>query len=129
MSGIDLMNKVAVVTGGASDIGKAISLKFSDQGATVHILELNTDNARGTVEEIEKAGGKAVMHQCNVAIQSEVLDVIGSIASQTPINILVNNAEISHIGNIETTTEEDMDKLYQVNKKGVYNCIKESIKK
>ena len=115
-----LDNKIAVVTGGGSGIGKAISKVFAEQGAVVHILELNADNANDTIAEIKVANGKASIHICNVANQKEVINVFERIGS---INILVNNAGIAHIGKADTTKEEDFDRLLSVNVKGVYNCI------
>lgn len=115
-----LDNKIAVITGGGSGIGRAIAVAFAKQGATVHILELSMDNASEVIKEIESAGGKAFVHICNVAIQKEVGSVFETIG---PVNILVNNAGIAHIGKADTTEEKDFDKLMQVNVKGVYNCI------
>lgn len=120
----DLEHKTTIVTGGGSGIGKAISKKFSKHGARVHILELNLDNAGATVDEIKSFGGFAKAHQCDVANQQKVLQLAEEISAESPISILINNAGISHIGNVENTTEEDMDKLYRVNIKGVYNCMK-----
>lgn len=122
MLGTELKDKVALITGGASGIGKAISLKFASQGAEVHILELDIAKAQNTVDEIKGFGGRAVLHQCNVAEQAKVKEVVNAILENAPIHILVNNAGIAHVGNLEKTTEEDMDRLYQVNIKGVYNC-------
>jgi 2-keto-3-deoxy-L-fuconate dehydrogenase len=115
-----LENKIAVVTGGGSGIGRAISILFAKQGAIVHILELSKDSAAATLSEIESAGGKAFMHVCNVAKQDEVKKVFEAIGA---INILVNNAGIAHIGKADTTSENDFDKVMAVNVKGVYNCI------
>jgi 2-keto-3-deoxy-L-fuconate dehydrogenase len=115
-----LENKIAVVTGGGSGIGRAISILFAKQGAIVHILELSKDSAAATLSEIESAGGKAFMHVCNVAKQDEVKEVFEAIGA---INILVNNAGIAHIGKADTTSENDFDKVMAVNVKGVYNCI------
>lgn len=115
-----LDNKIAVITGGGSGIGKAIAKLFSKQGAAVHILELNTTDANETIKEIKESGGIAASHICNVASQKEVIDVFESIGS---INILVNNAGIAHIGKADTTKEEDFDRIVSVNIKGVYNCI------
>ncbi|GAA4293919.1 SDR family NAD(P)-dependent oxidoreductase [Aestuariibaculum suncheonense] len=118
-----LENKTAIVTGGGSGIGKAISKTLAGQGAYVHILELNVDNAEGTKSEIELDGGKAEVHQCNVVNQTEVVDVINVIAEKNGVDILINNAGIAHIGNVENTPEADLDRVYSVNVKGVYNCI------
>ena len=118
-----LENKTAIVTGGGSGIGKAISKTLATQGAFVHILEMNVDNAKITKSDIEADGGSAEVHQCNVANQEDVLKVINAIAEKGNINILINNAGIAHIGNVENTPEADLDRVYSVNVKGVYNCI------
>ncbi len=123
MSDFSLEGKTAVITGGASGIGKAIAQKFAEKGAHVCILEINKVAAQDAVDEIINGGGRASAYQCNVANQDEVLSVINSIADRDAINILVNNAGIAHIGNIEATTNDDLDRLYQVNIKGVYNCM------
>jgi len=118
-----LENKTAIVTGGGSGIGKAISKTLAAQGAYVHILELNIDNAKITKSEIESEGGSAEVHQCNVANQEDVVNVINEISEKGAINILINNAGIAHIGNVENTPEADLDRVYNINVKGVYNCI------
>ena len=115
-----LNNKIAVITGGGSGIGKAIAKLFAKQGATVHILEWNTDSANETADEIKKNDGKVFVQKCNVANQNEVLAIFESIGAT---NILVNNAGIAHIGKADNTKEEDFDRVMSVNVKGVYNCI------
>jgi len=128
MSEFSLDGKLAVITGGASGIGKAIAHKFASKGANVCVLEINKGAAQETVDEIIGAGGRASAHQCNVANQDEVIAVIDSISGGDGIDILVNNAGIAHIGNIEATSGDDLDRLYQVNIKGVYNCMSASLK-
>lgn len=118
-----LNKKVAVITGGASGIGLEISRLFARQGATVHIFELNIDLAEREADLINANGGKAFCHKVDVSKQADVKRKIDKINSIQPINILVNNAGIAHIGTAETTTEEDLDRIYSVNIKGVYNCI------
>ncbi|WP_430968801.1 SDR family NAD(P)-dependent oxidoreductase [Spongiimicrobium sp. 2-473A-2-J] len=127
MSLFSLKGKTAVITGGGSGIGGAISKTFADQGATVHILELNLERALSIVDEIKSTGGRAMAHQCDVSSQQEVQGVIKTITESAKIHILVNNAGIAHVGNVESTEEADMDRLYQVNIKGVYNCIRACI--
>ncbi|MCR8666739.1 SDR family oxidoreductase [Aestuariibaculum sp. M13] len=122
-----LENKTAIVTGGGSGIGKAISKTLAGQGAFVHILELNVENAEVTKSEIEADGGKAAVHQCNVVNQADVVEVINKIAEESGLDILINNAGIAHIGNVENTPEADLDRVYSVNVKGVYNCIFASV--
>ena len=123
-----LENKIAIVTGGGSGIGRAISLLFAKQGAKVYILELNVESAGEVVKEIDVNGGEAQAIRCNVADHISVKSAFDTIfAQEGKIDILVNNAGIAHIGNVLTTTEEDFDKVYQVNVKGVYNCLKAGI--
>jgi NAD(P)-dependent dehydrogenase (short-subunit alcohol dehydrogenase family) len=121
-----LENKSAIVTGGGSGIGKAIAILFAKQGATVHILDLG-DNGKQAADEIIGLSQKAFHHACDVSSQAEVQKIVASIAGDNAIHILVNNAGIAHIGNAENTSEEDLDRLYNINIKGVYNCIHEVI--
>lgn len=118
-----LKNKIAIVTGGGSGIGRAISMTLAAQGARLHIFELKEELALQTVKEIESRGGSAKAHNCNVASHDEIKKIVASIGSEAPIDILINNAGIAHIGNVEKTSEADIDKIYNVNIKGVYNCI------
>jgi 2-keto-3-deoxy-L-fuconate dehydrogenase len=116
--------KVAVITGSGSGIGKAIALLFARQGAELHLVDVNEEAVNTTAEEIKNENGNAVAHVCDVTLQSEVAKLFNSIGK---IDILVNSAGISHIGTVETTAQEDFDRLYKVNVKGVYNCIKAAI--
>ncbi|MBP6182388.1 SDR family oxidoreductase [Flavobacterium sp.] len=119
-----LQNKKAVVTGGGSGIGKAISALFAKQGAEVHIIELTDESAQAAVDEIRATGGKVFSHACNVTNQQEVLATFKKIGA---INILVNNAGIAHVGNVETTPEANFDQIMSVNVKGVYNSLHAAI--
>lgn len=114
-----LENKTAVVTGGGSGIGRAISILFASRGAHIHILDLDADNADSTVKEIESQGGRATAHITNVTNQKEVIALFESIGI---IDILINNAGIAHVGRADNTNEEDFDRVMNVNVKGVYNC-------
>ena len=115
-----LKNKKAVITGGGSGIGKAIAVLYARQGAEVHIIELTDESAKNAVDEIKKEGGKVFSHTCNVANQAEVKNSFEKIGN---IHILINNAGIAHVGRADTTSEQDFDKVINVNVKGVYNCI------
>jgi 2-keto-3-deoxy-L-fuconate dehydrogenase len=115
-----LTNKSVIITGGGSGIGKAMSILFAKRGAEVHIIELNTEAATDTVNEITVANGKAFSYSCDVSDQNKVVDVFERIGK---IDILINNAGIAHIGKADTTSEADFDRIYNVNIKGVYNCL------
>lgn len=123
-----LDNKTAVITGGGSGIGKAITTVFAEQGATVYVLDMDEKGATATVEEIRTSGGTAFFLKCNIASQQEVRSVISGIADQhSTIEILVNNAGVAHIGQADNTSEDDFDRVVAVNIKGIYNCLHEVI--
>jgi NAD(P)-dependent dehydrogenase (short-subunit alcohol dehydrogenase family) len=120
-----LTDKSTVVTGGASGIGLAIATLFARQKAEVHILDVEEGTATAAAKEIMKSGGKATAHKCDVANQAEVDALLGEMR----VDILVNNAGVGHVGDVTTTTEADMDRLYNVNIKGVYNCARAVVPK
>lgn len=121
----DLTGKTAVVTGGGSGIGKAISLKLAAHGATVNIFDLNDATGLETVDEITESGGNAYYIPCNVAEIESVNKAFAEVGDS--LDILINNAGIAHVGNLEGTSEEDFDRIYNVNVKGVFNCLKAGI--
>ncbi|MEP6513251.1 MAG: glucose 1-dehydrogenase [Parafilimonas sp.] len=119
-----LDNKTAIVTGGGSGIGKAICKIFAHQGANVFVVDMDEAGSVNTVEEIISNGGKASFKKCNVANQQAVKETVSEIFHSTnKIDILINNAGIAHVGTVETTTEEDFQRLFEVNVKGVYNFL------
>jgi len=119
-----LKGKIALITGSGSGIGKAIALLFARQGAEVHLVDLNEEALNTTAGEIKKENGNVVPHVCDVTLQQQVKELFNSIGK---IDILVNSAGVSHIGTVDSTNEEDFDRLYRVNVKGVYNCIKAAV--
>lgn len=123
MSDFNLSNKTAIVTGGGSGIGLAISRIFARKGAHVYIFEMNGEQAQAAAREIEAEGGKATAVVCDVSDQRQVVQQVEAILKERPVDILVNNAGIAHIGNLENTTEADFDRIYKVNVKGMYNCM------
>ena len=103
-----LRDKVAIVTGGSSGIGAAIAAALGERGARVHILDV-----------ADQAG----VHVCDVSDQKAVNQVVEKIVvAEGRLDILVNNAGVGFVGNLEGTTEADLDRLYAINVKGVYNC-------
>ncbi|MDZ7897569.1 MAG: SDR family oxidoreductase [Arcicella sp.] len=115
-----LKNKSVVITGGGSGIGRAISELFARQGAMVNILELNEKAAEETVNFIKKAGGNAKAFACDIVNQAKVIEVFQEIKQ---VDILINNAGIAHVGNLENTSESDFNRIFEVNVKGAYNCL------
>lgn len=119
-----LAGKLAVVTGGGSGIGRSVALLLARQGAHVTIIDINEDHAHAVAAEIEAESGKAAAGQADVSNQQEVAGLFGAMSR---LDILVNSAGVSHIGTAESTAELDFDRLYQVNVKGVYNCLHAAI--
>ncbi len=119
----NLKERSAAVTGGGSGIGKAAALLLAKQGARIHAVDINEAQAQETANEINRLDdGNASAHALDVSNQEQVQSALFS--GWGRVDILVNSAGISHIGTAETTTEEDFDRLYNVNVKGVYNCLK-----
>ena len=124
----NLSGKTAVVTGGGSGIGRAIADIFSRQGAHVVVLDVSDAAARETTAKIAATGGRASTGVCDVSSAQSVQAAFDQIvATHKRVDILVNNAGVAHVGNIERTPEEDFDRLYQVNVKGVYLCSRAAV--
>ncbi|GAO44545.1 SDR family NAD(P)-dependent oxidoreductase [Flavihumibacter petaseus] len=113
-------NKIAVITGGASGIGKSATLAFARQGASVHVIEVNDANVAALKEEMAKEGLSVEAHIGDVSDQQKMISIFNGIGK---LDVLVNNAGVSHIGKVTTTTTADFDRLFNVNVKGVYNCL------
>jgi len=121
----DFSGKTAVVTGAASGIGRAIATRFAQAGARVALVDLAEEAVRATAAEITGDGGIAEPYACDVSRQQQVLDTFRAIAERSgPVDVLVNSAGVAHVGTVESTEEADFDRLYAVNVKGVYNCLK-----
>jgi 2-keto-3-deoxy-L-fuconate dehydrogenase len=124
-----LDGKTALITGGGSGIGRAIALRFAQQGATVEILDLDEPAAQAVVKEIAAAGGKAHAQRCDLGNGETVRAAFAdAVARHGRLHILVNNAGIAHVGNILTTTEEDFDRVMRVNTRGVFLCLQAGAK-
>ena len=123
-----LNNKIAIITGAGSGIGKATAKLFAKQGAQVHILDFDETSALEAVKEITAEGGNCSSVKVDVSNQQEVKAIIDRIAfASGRIDILFNNAGVAHVGNVESTSEQDFTRLFNVNVKGVYNCMQAAI--
>ncbi|EON75407.1 putative oxidoreductase [Lunatimonas lonarensis] len=109
-----------LVTGGASGIGLAISRRFAEAGDTVYVLDFNRENGEKVAAWMQDQGYSTHFLETDVSSQEQVRQVFDSIEGE--IHVLVNNAGVSHVGNLEQTVESELDRLYRVNIKGVYNC-------
>lgn len=117
-----LHGKVAAITGGGSGIGASISRVLARAGARVFILDIRDEGARSLTETLAAEGYSAEYLPADVTRQDSVVAACATIAERAGgLDIFVNNAGIAHIGTAETTTEADLDRLYSVNIKGVYN--------
>lgn len=126
----DLTNKVVLVTGAASGIGEAIAKTMARAGAFVFAADLDAENGERVAAEIINAGGKAEFLQLNVAENIDCLRAAQTIYEKFGrLDILVNNAGIGHVGTILQTSAEDLDRLYAVNVRGMFNLTKAFIDK
>ena len=115
-----LHQKTAVVTGGGSGIGKEVCIVLAKQGAKVYVVDLSEHSANDTVDIIKKEGGEAKSIVIDVTNQKALMTAFAQIEA---LHILVNCAGISHIGNAVNTEEQDFEKIFNVNVKGVYNSL------
>lgn len=116
-----LTRRVAAVTGAASGIGRAIATEFVRAGAHVHCLDRDGEAVKATALEL---GSAATAHLCDVSDAAAVQSTFAAIEATRGLDILVNNAGVSHIGNIETTSPEDFERLFRVNVQGLYLCTR-----
>ena len=120
--------KVAIVTGGASGIGKGVSLRLAEEGATVVVTDIQEDLGRQTVSEINGTGGKAefFLHDVTQEKQWETI-VAGVVEGHGRLNLLVNNAGIAIVDSILTMTLDDWQRQQAINLDGVFLGIKHCI--
>lgn len=125
METFGLDGKTAIVTGAGSGIGQAIARRFAANGAKVYLVDIRLDQAQKTGQQIATDGGvEAVAVECDVTNGVAIKREFGKIAAEHRVDILVNSAGISNIGRLETTSEEDFERVFRVNVKGVYLCMK-----
>jgi NAD(P)-dependent dehydrogenase (short-subunit alcohol dehydrogenase family) len=120
-----LRDKVAVVTGAASGIGRAGALEFAKEGARVVVADLNCAGAQATAERITDAGGVALPVECDVADARSVEELVEkTLAAFSKADVLFNNAAIQVNKTVEDTTPEEWARQMAVNVGGIYLCSK-----
>ncbi|MHA2371364.1 MAG: SDR family NAD(P)-dependent oxidoreductase [Candidatus Hodarchaeales archaeon] len=123
-----LAGKIALVTGGASGIGRAIALLFAREGAAVSIADLDQTGGKSLAKSIVEKGGQAVYLHCDVSLATDCQRVVEQTVDQFgSLNILSNNAGIIHRATILETTESEWDRLMEVNVKSIFMLSKHAI--
>ena len=126
---LELTGKVALVTGAAQGIGKAVALLLARNGADLVVSDINLEKAQETAKEIQAVGREALAVKVDVANLEDVERMVQAILEQFhQIDILVNNAGITRDKLILRMTEEDWDAVIDVNLKGTFNCTKAVIR-
>lgn len=124
-----LDGKVAIVTGAARGIGKAIALRFAGEGADIVVSDVKTPDVEATAAKIREAGRKAVAVTADVSKKDEVERMVATaVDTFKKVDILVNNAGISRREVLLEMTEEDWDKVLDTNLKGVFLCTQAAAK-
>lgn len=117
----NLEGKVAVVTGASSGLGHDAAVMYAEYGADVALLDLNENDLEKVKEEIEKLGRKVIAIECDVTKETQVKDAVSKVLDVfSHIDILLNNAGVAVRGGVETLTEDEWDKSFNVNVKGMY---------
>jgi 3-oxoacyl-[acyl-carrier protein] reductase len=122
---LKLVGKVALVTGAAQGIGKAVALLLARNGADMVVSDINLEKAEETAKEVQTLGRKALAIKVDVAKLGDVEKMVEGILAQFgKVDILVNNAGIARDKLILRMTEEDWDAVLNINLKGTFNCTK-----
>ena len=123
-----LTHKVAIVTGGASGIGRATALLFAQEGAAVAIVDINEEKGKATAAEIEARGGKAIFILCDITRAEDCRNAVEkTVTTFGGLHILFNNAGIIRRADVLDTTEEEWDRVMAVNVKSVFLMSKYAI--
>ena len=124
-----LTGKVAIVTGGGSGIGRAISLRFASDGASVAVLDLRGDAADETVQLIQAAGGDAVAVQADVTDRGSLDAAVAAAEDRFgPVSVLSSNAgRAAYPAPVDAASDDDFDAIYAVNVRGVWNTVRAAI--
>ncbi|MCI0416310.1 glucose 1-dehydrogenase [bacterium] len=125
-----LVNRVAIVTGGSSGIGRETTLLFAREGANVLVADVNEQGGRGVVQEVENAGGKASFIRVDVSNEADVRNMVHAAeATFGKLDVIMNNAGIfpDADGSVTDTSEETWDLVMNINLKGVFFGCKHAI--
>jgi NAD(P)-dependent dehydrogenase (short-subunit alcohol dehydrogenase family) len=124
-----LQNQVAIVTGAVGNIGSAIVERLASEGAAVMIADLDDATATADAERLTAAGYKVAAARLDVRSDQSWADVITQTEAELgPLTVVVNNAGLLSIGPIEAVTGEEIDRIYDVNVKGVFFGVREGVK-
>ncbi len=125
---MQLEKKRALITGAGAGIGKAIAIRFAREGAAVVVSDIQDQAGRAVVDSIHESGGKAHFVRADVTRESDVKRMIEEATSKLGgLDVLVNNAGMETIKRVVDLTEEDWDRLMNLNVKGVFFCCKHGI--
>ena len=120
-----LQNKVAVITGAASGIGLATAVKFAQEGAFIAICDLNQAGIDAAIKEVEAVGGQALGYVVDVTKPDQIAAMRDALlAEKGRIDVLVNNAGIVMDAQLIKMTEDQFDKVIDINLKGTYNMAR-----
>ncbi|MGH9370890.1 MAG: SDR family NAD(P)-dependent oxidoreductase [Vicinamibacterales bacterium] len=120
-----LDGKTALVTGAASGIGEAIAHTLAGAGATVYVADRDEANGRRVTNAIREQQSRAEFIALDVTREDDCARVADAVAAtHGALDVLVNNAGVGHVGTVVTTAGEDLDRLYAVNVRGVFNATK-----
>jgi NAD(P)-dependent dehydrogenase (short-subunit alcohol dehydrogenase family) len=119
-----LAGKVAVVTGGARGIGRAVSRAYAAEGASVHLLDRFAAEVEAVAEGIRATGGRAQAWAADLRDAAAIAQVFAKIEADGPIDVLVNNAGVIFFKPIEETSVADWDDLMAVNLRGAFLCCR-----
>ena len=120
-----LRDNVAIITGGGQGIGLATALKFAAEGARVAVCDINEEAAKNAATSITRNGGQAIWFRVDVTSKDSIARMIeGVMGKWGRIDTLVNNAGIVQDAQLKKMTDDQFDRVIEVNLKGVYNCTK-----
>ena len=128
MSSVQLKDKVTIVTGASSGIGRASAIVFAQNGAKVVVADIDEEGGKGTVGEILKIGGKAIFVKTDVSNASDARRCVESAVEEFGrLDCLFNNAGFNPVGTVVDTSEELWDRVLDVNLKGMFLMCKYAI--